>query len=147
MIRHFPVNLRELFPRMVLISLGVHCIIFFSVSISFPDRTTKNLPIFSFLGSILTEHDLTPIPKQASAVTRLYTLPEDFSQKSTQLSGERNILKPSYSPQIKGENKTDYKPELNAVNPKDAERKESDEKLLGIDLEPPPRPSFKLYKQ
>ena len=132
---------------MVLLSLGVHFAVFSSIIIAFPDRTTRDLPVFYFIGSILTEQDFSPIQKQTSVVIQLHTLPENFTRKSKQLTDERNILKPDYTPQLRAGNKLDYKPGLNAINPKDKEREKNTEKLLGIDLYAPPRPSLKLYKQ
>lgn len=136
---------------MVLLSLGVHIAVFSNIVIALPDKTTRGLPAFYFIGSILTDQDLSPAQKQTSRAIHLHTLPKNLTKGSKQLTDERNILKPDYAPHLRAGNKIDYKPPLNAVNPKEkereAERIKNTEKLLGIDLHAPPRPTLKLYKQ
>src|SRR3990167_3333524 len=137
MIRPLSINPRKIFPGMMLFSLGLHFAIFSNIIIAFPDKTNQRLPTFSFIGSILTEQDFLQTQKRLSTVTRLHTLPENLMQKSKKISDERSILKPNYSPQFSTDTKIDYKPDLNAVNPKEKEREANTEKLLGVDITTP----------
>ena len=144
MTQNFPINAQKRFAGTVLFTLGIHVLIFSSFIFSSPDRTDQKQPALSFLGSVLTEQDFILNPKRSTAAQQ--KLPRDFSQNSKKLLDHQTINKPNFSSDLHNEIKLDYKPDLNATNPKEAAREEKAEKDLGIDLKTPPRPSLKLYK-
>lgn len=144
MTQNFRIKRQTMLPGTVLFSLGIHILIFSNFIFTVPRSTDHQQPVLAFLGSVLTEQDFSPHTKPPAIRQKL---PSDFAQNSKGLLDRQTLNKPNYSSDLDHGSKSDFKPPVTALNPKDAEREEKAEKDLGIDLQAPPRPSLKLYKQ